>query len=229
MERSQDTLILFDIDGTLTKPRNKVLPDMVETLKKLKPLYPIAIVGGSDLPKQVEQLGEEVVALFDYTFSENGLYTRKNGELIHKESIGNFLGEAKLQKFVNFCLLYIASLELPVKRGTFVEYRNGLINVSPIGRNCTQEEREKFDEYNKEHKVLQKMKEVLDINFKDYNLKVSIGGQISADVFPVGWDKTYCLRFCTEYKNVYFFGDRTYEVIQYSLFPVLFWSFLSVT
>lgn len=34
-------------------------------------------------------------------------------------------------------------------RGTFVEFRNGLINVSPIGRNCSQEERIAFNEYDK--------------------------------------------------------------------------------
>lgn len=45
----------------------------------------------------------------------------------------------------------------------------------------------------------------------DFGLKYSIGGQISFDVFPVGWDKTYCLRYLKEYEEVYFFGDKTYE------------------
>jgi len=31
--------------------------------------------------------------------------------------------------------------------------------------------------------------------FADFNLTFSIGGQISFDVFPNGWDKTYCLKF----------------------------------
>ena len=34
--------------------------------------------------------------------------------------------------------------------------------------------------------------------FKDLNLTYSIGGQISFDVFPKGWDKTYCLRYLDE-------------------------------
>jgi hydroxymethylpyrimidine pyrophosphatase-like HAD family hydrolase len=51
-------------------------------------------------------------------------------------------------------------------------------------------------------------------------LSFSIGGQISFDVFPVGWDKTYCLRHLEEdaqrpggitYKNIHFFGDKTFE------------------
>jgi phosphomannomutase len=32
-------------------------------------------------------------------------------------------------------------------RGTFIEFRNGLINVSPVGRNCTKQERDLFFAY----------------------------------------------------------------------------------
>lgn len=42
-------------------------------------------------------------------------------------------------------------------------------------------------------------------------LKYSIGGQISFDVFPKGWDKTYCLQFLDEFEKVYFLGDKTFE------------------
>jgi len=31
-------------------------------------------------------------------------------------------------------------------------------------------------------------------------------------VFPIGWDKTYCLRYLTDYKEIHFFGDKTFEV-----------------
>lgn len=42
-------------------------------------------------------------------------------------------------------------------------------------------------------------------------LLIVIGGQISIDVFPIGWDKTYCLRFVEKDYNgkIYFFGDKT--------------------
>lgn len=44
-------------------------------------------------------------------------------------------------------LRYVADLEIPVKRGTFIEFRNGMLNVSPIGRNCSQEERDEFEKF----------------------------------------------------------------------------------
>jgi len=31
--------------------------------------------------------------------------------------------------------------------GTFIEFRSGLINICPVGRSCSQEEREEFSRY----------------------------------------------------------------------------------
>lgn len=41
-----------------------------------------------------------------------------------------------------------------------------------------------------------------------------LGGQISIDVFPNGWDKRYCLGIVAKdgYKTIYFFGDKTMPV-----------------
>ena len=46
-------------------------------------------------------------------------------------------------------LLYTCIVLGPDHRGTFIEFRNGLINLCPVGRNCTQAEREEFAEYDK--------------------------------------------------------------------------------
>ena len=46
--------------------------------------------------------------------------------------------------------------------------------------------------------------------FPENGLVYSIGGQISFDVFPKGWDKTYCLRYLKDYEEIYFFGDKTF-------------------
>lgn len=34
-----------------------------------------------------------------------------------------------------------------------MEFRNGMLNISPIGRNCSQQEREEFEKYDKEHHI----------------------------------------------------------------------------
>ena len=102
-------------------------------------------MSGSDLHKIKEQVGDELAASADFTFSENGLYALKEGKFLSQKSIKDYLGEERLKKLINFCLHYIADLDIPIKRGTFIEYRTGMLNVSPIGRNCSREERDEFE------------------------------------------------------------------------------------
>ena len=136
----------------------------------------------------------------------------RSGKLLKATSFKEHLGEAKIKNLVNFILVYIANLDIPIKRGTFIEFRNGMLNVSPIGRNCSQEDRDDFEEYDKVAGVRERLVKVLQVQFAEYDLTYSIGGQISFDVFPRGWDKTYCLQFVeNDFDEIHFFGDKTYK------------------
>uniref|UniRef100_A0A0X3PP69 Phosphomannomutase n=1 Tax=Schistocephalus solidus TaxID=70667 RepID=A0A0X3PP69_SCHSO len=84
-----------------------------------------------------------------------------------------------------------------------------MLNVSPVGRSCSQAEREAFFEYDKVHKIREKMVDTLKKEFANDNLEFSIGGQISIDIFPTGWNKCFCLQFLTDYNTIHFFGDKT--------------------
>jgi phosphomannomutase len=89
----------------LLRPRSqKVKQDMLDKLVALREKVTIGIVGGSDINKQYEQLGETgmsylafassvdplhltslaiaVLKDFDYVFSENGLNAFKDGETL---------------------------------------------------------------------------------------------------------------------------------------------------
>lgn len=209
--RTPGFIALFDVDGTLTAPRKGVTPVMLEFMKQLRKVVMVGVVGGSDLVKISEQLGKSVINDYDYVFAENGLVAYKGGELIGCQSFKSFLGDDKLKELINFALHYIADLDIPIKRGTFIEFRSGMLNVSPIGRNCSQEERDEFEKYDKVHNIRSKMVSVLREKFAHLNLTFSIGGQISFDVFPQGWDKTYCLRYLDDFQEIHFFGDKTYK------------------
>ncbi len=119
-----------------------------------------------------------------------------------------------------------------------------MINVSPVGRNASMQERKEFEMYDKEHQIRAKFVEALRVIFAHFGLtyvtvipslpcplpplthspvffrnRFSIGGQISFDVFPTGWDKTYCLQHLknekeisgVDYTTIHFFGDKTYK------------------
>jgi len=211
-ESKKKVLCLFDVDGTLTVARKGIVPEMKEFMTKLRDKVTLGVIGGSDLVKQKEQLGEDVMEHYDYSFSENGLIAYHEGKLIHSKSIREHLGEDTLKKFINFTLRLLSEVDCPVKRGTFIEYRTGMLNVSPVGRSCSQKERDDFEIFDKKEGVRKKMVEILKKEFVSLGLQFSIGGQISFDVFLVGWDKTYCLQFVEgKYDEIHFFGDKTFE------------------
>jgi len=70
-------LALFDVDGTLTAARKEITKEMNTFMLKLKEKVVVGVVGGSDLKKQQEQLGEDCTSAYDYSFSENGLIAYK--------------------------------------------------------------------------------------------------------------------------------------------------------
>lgn len=206
-------LCLFDIDGTLTPARLHISDEMKQLLHQLREKIYIGVVGGSDLVKQQEQLGQDCLSRFDYNFPENGIVAFKEGKKFHSSSLVQYLGEDRYKRLVNFILRYIADVDIPLKRGTFLELRTGLLNVSCIGRNCSQQERNEYETYDLQHHVRENFVRALQTEFHDYKLRFSIGGQISFDVFPVGWDKTYCLQHVEHEKfdQIHFFGDKTKE------------------
>ena len=220
---------------------------MLQLLSAIRHKCAIGFIGGSNLVKQQEQLGTPaipVISLFDFCFAENGLTAYRLGQQLASSSFIGWLGEDKYKQLVNFCLRYISEIDCPVKRGTFVEFRlvdkrglalwvrncqgmlvlmninrNGMINVSPVGRNASVQERYDYESYDKQHLIREKFIKALKEKFPDYSLTYSIGGQISFDIFPTGWDKRYCLQHLeaeksisgVDYKTIHFFGDKTYK------------------
>lgn len=207
----ENTIFLFDVDGTLTPSRCQATDEILHMLCELRKRVKVGFVGGSNIEKQIEQIGDNCLDLFDYAFPENGLSFYKNGNLIKQEKIIDYMKEDLYKKFVNFSLEYLSKIDIPIKRGNFIEYRDSMINISPIGRNCSSEERLAFFNLDKEKKIREKMVEALRNEFDQYDMDFVIGGQISIDCFPKGWDKRYCLKHIKEegISQVVFFGDMT--------------------
>ncbi|KAF6161320.1 hypothetical protein GIB67_009207 [Kingdonia uniflora] len=171
---------------------------MTQFMQNMRKVVTVGVVGGN-LIKISVQFGKSVIDDYDYVFSENGLVAHKDGKLIGTQNLKSFLGEEDLKEFINFTLHYITDLDIPIK---------------------SQEERDEFERYDKVYMVLPvlpiqniraKMVSVLREKFAHLNLTFSIGGQISFDVFPQGWVKTYCLKYLDNFHEIHFFGDKTYK------------------
>ena len=111
------TILLFDVDQTMTPARQSIQQDMIDTLNAVHAKgITLGIVSGSDLPKVTEQVGQAVVDQCEYCFSENGLLALRSGKEFARQSFKDHLGEDNLKKLINFSLRYIADLDIPVKR-----------------------------------------------------------------------------------------------------------------
>ena len=184
---------------------------MIDAIKNLSKKYKISVVGGGTLKNITTQLGI-AIEYVEYIFSENGTVVYKGKDLINKLDLRTKLGEVLLKRLINFLLKYMSNLDLPFKRGTFIEFRTGLLNISPVGRNCTLDERELFAAYDKENKILKTFKETIENEFKDEQISICYGGKISIDLYPTDWSKALCLSFLDqEAYDIIFFGDKIYE------------------
>ncbi len=56
-QRKLDTICLFDVDGTITMPRQLITPEMDTCLQEVRKKCLIGLVGGSDIVKIAEQIG----------------------------------------------------------------------------------------------------------------------------------------------------------------------------
>lgn len=206
---------LFDVDDTLTKPKTEIDESTCLLIKRLSKYAKISLVGGgtyNHITDQTFKIKKDI----EYIFSENGTVVYKNDELVKKESINKEIGEENIKLIINFILFKLSTISIPFKRGTFIEFRNGLINISPVGKNCTLEERELFHIYDNNHHVLKYLKEEIELflinNKLDNILSVSFGGKISVDIYPHEWSKSYCLMHLPyEKENIVFLGDKIFE------------------
>ena len=136
---SKNVLLLFDVDGTLTKSRQLIKPIVEQVLDEVRPLASLGLISGSDFDKISSQIGgRDKLDKFEYVFAENGLVAYKSGKYLASQSILKHLGEEKIQKIINFSLWYMSQLQLPFKRGHFIDFRTGIINLCPVGRSCSQ-------------------------------------------------------------------------------------------
>lgn len=155
---------------------------MLQLLSQLRQKVAIGFVGGSDLAKQQEQLGTQsipVTTLFDFCFAENGLTAYRMGKPLASHSFIKWIGEENYKKLVRFILHYVADLDIPIKRGTFVEFRNGMINVSPIGRNASVQERGEYEKFDLEHKIRPQFIEAIKKEFPDLGLTYGFNPSVS--------------------------------------------------
>ena len=201
-----DRIFMFDIDGTLTPSRLMMTKEFAKFFDKWSNENKYYLVTGSDLDKTKEQLPIAYIDRAEAIFTCCGNQMWRDNDLIYDNK---FELTSKLKNSLEVVLM---SSPYPHRYGNHIEDRGSMVNFSIVGRNCTQEQREHFFQWDNEKGERKKISTFLKHKFKD--LDAVLGGQISIDIYPKGKDKSQILDIIEQERLVkpdeyIFIGDRT--------------------
>ncbi len=219
----KNIITLFDMDGTLTEPRKAYDNKLDACLSNLSLVSDIGIVSGSDYKYITEQmhhfLRKTCMRYCTQLFPCNGtkhytppVFSSDEFELKSEADMKEVMGADCFYELVTLLLREQVKhmTSLPSLTGHFIDYRGSMINWCPIGRNADHQQREAFVQWDTTYSFrgielvyLSNLKRM-----KELDLVVKLGGDTSFDIYPNGWDKTYCLQHLSEYDQIWFVGDR---------------------
>jgi len=194
---------VFDVDGTLTEPRQKIKEEHKEEFINWAKDKKCFISTGSDFAKTKEQIGQEVLDVFQSIYCCMGNETRKpTGEITRKH---HFIIPKDLKTELNTLL---NNSLFPYRTGNHFEERTGMLNFSVVGRNASTEQRKEY--FNWDNRVNERIKLANFVNNRYPTLEASVGGSISIDIIQKGSDKGQVIHHLQGLgaKKIVFVGDK---------------------
>ncbi len=203
----KNKIFILDVDGTLTPSRKVMDPQFYNFFNDWGRKHKFYIVSGSDLPKLTEQMaGLDKLAQGIFPCCGNEFWYQ--GELLYENKF------KPSQDLIDFLWDKVNRSMCPIRIGNHIEDRNSMLNFSVVGRDCTQEQRNEYYEWDKTSDERKSIAEQIKKQWPD--LDAVIGGQISIDIYPKGYDKSQVLEHIKlwerDRKDVlkyFFIGDRT--------------------
>ena len=193
-----DKIFMFDVDGTLTDPRRQIVDEFKKFMFNFVANNTCMLVTGSDRPKTIEQIGEDLTNSFArvYHCSGNHVYVGSNELLKSDWELSN--------NQYNFLENLIDSIHYDEKTGNHIEQRIGTANVSIVGRNANWEQRERYTQWDIKNKGREFIAESYNHHFNDSTAQVA--GQTSIDIFKIGCDKSQAVK--EQKGTTIYFGDH---------------------
>lgn len=233
-------LVLFDIDGTLTNSGQIIQKDMIRIIEQLASTgnYVLGLVGGGTYEKIRFQI-DNAISYFKYIFAEcgsviyikpdnskkdniqinlnnSGFHSSDNAndqELVLKKNMLDYCDRIILNDIIKTALIMIADMPI-IYHGNQIDFRNGLVYISPPGMQATEYERNIFIEQDNKHNLRKKLLSALKLLNINNSFEIALGGNIGIAIYPKGWNKGQVIDYITEntlllFNKIYYFGDRT--------------------
>ena len=195
---------IFDIDGTLTPPRQKINKQFASFFASFCTQNAVFLATGSDYKKVKEQITKNIISKVD------GIFTCMGNELwVNDEKV--YFKELKIPAEVQLWLtgqLYESKYPKEKCGNIHFEHRTGMLNFSIVGRDISKDIRSEYSNWDKISKEREKIVKNFNKLFKHYNLEACIGGEISIDIQKIGSDKGQIFDYLSFYKTKVFFGDK---------------------
>jgi len=208
-------IIIFDIDGTITKSKMPIDKEMAGLLSKLLLKKKVVLVSGekytlfkkqivSKLPKVSLILKNLILlptnAAMFYVYKNSRWERLYNIRISKKE-------EAEILKQFYVALKRVGFISPQHRYGKIIEYRGTEVVFSALGQKAPLSEKNKW---NKKHDVRKKIKNILERRLPGFDAKVA--GLTSIDVIREGIDKAYGVQKVKKYfniktKDILFVGD----------------------
>lgn len=194
---------IFDVDGTLTPSRGKMDPDFAVQFLKFCQKNRVILVTGSDKPKTIEQVGEDIYnsCIRVYNCNANDVWQGKSNIRTNPMILPSLAHEFLSEK--------LSASSFPLRTGNHFEHRPGMVNFSIVGRNATLGERKLYVKYDTERNERHSIANLFNQLFPGFEAKV--GGETGLDIAPTGLDKRQVFNDIEEGSKIYFFGDRMDE------------------
>jgi phosphomannomutase len=188
-------ILLFDIDGTLTPCGKKISEEMIEVLREVyhRNNGDLGLVGGGTYGRILEQMGP-AISYFKYIFAECGSVVYVDGFLFLEKNMLNVCDRDRLNLLIKRALIKIA--EMPIlHHGNPIDFRKGLVNISPPGMQATSYERNIFLEKDREENLRRDLLADLRQHDPDRKFEICLGGAVGIAIYPPGWDKSQVVDF----------------------------------
>ncbi|XWV24716.1 hypothetical protein QJ856_gp1067 [Tupanvirus deep ocean] len=204
-------IILFDVDGTLTPSGDIIQPIMSHYLSifSQKEGIELGIVGGGNYDKIKWQM-QDSLKYFKYVFAECGAVIYVDGKLIAEKNMLDYCDRNVLNNIVKKALSEISQMPI-IYHGNQIDFRKGLVYISPPGMQATNFERNIFIDLDTKLGVRKELLNKLNSFDSDEQFEITLGGAVGVAVYPKGWNKSQVLKYFSENNikdDIYYFGDR---------------------
>ncbi len=196
-------IYIFDIDGTLTPPREPMNGEFAEQFATFCRHNVVYLATGSDQTKMELQVPATVRQACTGIFTCAGSVFEAGGKRIYNHD-HEFPDE-----LVDWLDEQIASSAYLDRYGRHIEYRTGQINTSVVGRSATKAQRKAYNLWDSINHERARLCKQVAIRFPDY--EASAGGEISIDISPAGWNKARVIAPILERHGnsaITFIGDK---------------------